>query len=270
MADYERTCDALVEAAIRQPFSGWDFSYLQGRMLEEQPTWDYPAHVRQRLSSTATLLDMGTGGGEMLASLAPLPVRTAATEAYAPNVPIARARLAPLGVEVVHVAGAPDNLDLTPKCESGVLPFPIASFSLVINRHESYVPREVLRVLGAGGRFVTQQVGGRHLETLADALGAPRHTTAWDCAFAVRQLEHAGFLVAEQREEYPETVFMDVGAVAYYLKAIPWAVPDYSLDTYRDRLILLHEQIVLHGGLHVRGHYFYIEAVKTAGRSAAC
>jgi len=34
---------------------------------------------------------MGTGGGEFLASLAPLPMHTSATEAYPPNVEIARA-----------------------------------------------------------------------------------------------------------------------------------------------------------------------------------
>jgi hypothetical protein len=47
-----------------------------------------------------TLLDLDTGGGELLAASAPLPRRTIATEGWAPNVPVARDRLSPLGVEV--------------------------------------------------------------------------------------------------------------------------------------------------------------------------
>ena len=105
---------------------------------------------------------------------------------------MARARLLALGVEVVEVVGAPDNHDLTVESEGGTLPFLDASFSLVINRHESYLPSEVLRILSSAcGTFITQQVGGRHLEMLADALGAPRHSTAWGLDLAVRQLEQA-------------------------------------------------------------------------------
>ena len=51
--------------------------------------------------------------------------------------PVARARLLALGVEVVEVVGAPDNHDLAVESEGGTLPFLDASFSLVINRHES-------------------------------------------------------------------------------------------------------------------------------------
>ncbi|HEY8286707.1 MAG TPA: class I SAM-dependent methyltransferase, partial [Chloroflexota bacterium] len=99
--------EQLVDQAMRQPFAGWDFSSLHGRMLEDRPAWDYAEQARRRFSGVTTLLDMGTGGGEVLAGLAPLPPRTVATEGYAPNVEIARHRLAPLGVDVVAVEGAP-------------------------------------------------------------------------------------------------------------------------------------------------------------------
>jgi hypothetical protein len=46
-------------------------------------------HVRACLEPRHSLLDMGTGGGELLASMAPLP-DVWATEGYPPNVPIAR------------------------------------------------------------------------------------------------------------------------------------------------------------------------------------
>jgi hypothetical protein len=253
-----------VAEAMQAPFTGWDFSYLQGRLAEEKPTWDYAERVRARFAGVTSLLDMGTGGGEMLASLVPLPVRTAATEGYPPNVEIARARLAPLGVTVSAIEGAPDNIHIVPGAGIGSLPFPDRHFALVINRHESYYPAEVHRILESGGAFITQQVGGDYYQELNRLLGAPnRSGTAWNAEFAVHQLEDAGFRIVEAREEYPETVFRDIGSVIYYLKAVPWQVPDFAVDAYRTQLMSLHEQIEADGNLRIPGRLFYIEAAKS-------
>jgi SAM-dependent methyltransferase len=256
-----RSFDVLLTAAERQPFSGWDFSYLEGRMRDEALGWNYPQLVRPRLPSARSLLDLGTGGGEFLASLAPLPPRTAATEAYPPNVEIARARLAPLGIEVVAIDGAPDNAYIEPGDGRGSLPFADESFSLVIDRHESYYPTEVFRILERGSTFLTQQVGGTHHRELSRRLGAETmYDSRWNLAFAVDQLERAGFQISEAGEAFPETVFADVGAVAYYLKAIPWQVPGFTIEGYRPQLAALHRHIEEHGDLRIPGHFFYLVA----------
>jgi SAM-dependent methyltransferase len=263
MSASENAFARYVAEATRTPFAGWDFSYLRGRMEEEQPGWDYAERVRARFSSVTSLLDMGTGGGEVLASLAPLPARTAATEGYPPNVEIARARLAPLGVIVTAIEGAPDNIHIVSGAGIGSLPFPDRHFALVINRHESYYPAEVHRILEPGGAFITQQVGGSHNQELNRLLGAPDTAgPAWDPDFAVGQLEAAGFRVVEVREEYPETVFRDIEALIYYLKAVPWQVPGFTVDAYRTQLKSLHERIEADGGLRIPGHLFYVEATK--------
>src|SRR5258707_799699 len=86
------------------PFSGWDFSWLEGRRVEEEDTettWDYDERARKRIQSAASLLDLGTGGGERLSRLGPFPPFAVATEAYGPNVPVATRQLQPLGVQVV-------------------------------------------------------------------------------------------------------------------------------------------------------------------------
>jgi 2-polyprenyl-3-methyl-5-hydroxy-6-metoxy-1,4-benzoquinol methylase len=93
----------LVQDALHQPFSGWDFSYLNNRWFEERPAWDYRQKVMDAFPGVTRCLDMGTGGGELLESLMPLPAETYATEVYPPNVPVAKSRLEPLGVEVVPV-----------------------------------------------------------------------------------------------------------------------------------------------------------------------
>lgn len=244
--------ERLVAEAEGADFSGWDFSYLAGRWIEDDPSWDYGQKVRERLADVDTLLDMGTGGGERLAALQPLPEHTYATEGWGPNVPVARARLEPLGVQVVEVQ------------EGERLPFEDDFFDMVINRHESFAAEEVWRVLKPGGRFVTQQVGGKiHLrlnELLQDQVAVPY--ADWVLEKAAGELEARGFEVLEQREEYPKTVFMDIGAVVYYLKAIPWQIPGFSVAAYRERLWAVHELIREQGGLVVFSHLFYVEACK--------
>ena len=259
-AEFERlVCDAEGE-----PFSGWDFSYIRDRVHWGSAFWSYDDRVRSLLASTAAVLDMGTGGGELLASLAPLPRRTVATEGYPPNVEVARNRLAPLGVEVVAVDGAPDNVEIGPGDGIGSLPFRDGSFPLVINRHESYYPAEVFRILEPGGLLITQQVGAGHNQELNRLLGAPMTSgNTWDLAFATRQLEDAGFQVVDGREAFPETVFHDVGAVVYYLKAVPWQVSGFSVQRYRGRLEAIHRLIKAEGTLRVPGHLFFVEARKS-------
>ena len=61
-SDFER----LTAEALAQDFSGWDFSWLQGRWYEEDPPWSYEGIVTAKIERAASLLDMGTGGGEFL------------------------------------------------------------------------------------------------------------------------------------------------------------------------------------------------------------
>ena len=243
--------DELVAAAERQPFSGWDFGWLAGRWRDASPGWDYRARVTPLVSEATALLDLDTGGGEFLASLAPLPPTTWATEAYRPNVPIARTRLEPLGARVAAVSS------------DGPLPFAEESFDLVIDRHGSFDADELRRVLRPAGRFVTQQVGGEHGIELNRLLGAalPEHV-GWSPSAAVARLEAAGFSVTVRLEERPMARFLDVGAVVYYLRAIPWQVPEFSVERYRERLLRVHERIGAEGELAVPAHYFYVEATK--------
>ncbi|KAF6591680.1 SAM-dependent methyltransferase, partial [Paenibacillus sp. EKM208P] len=63
--------------------------------------WSYASKAFALIHSSKAMLDMGTGGGELLSRLRPFPEIVCATEAYAPNVPIAKARLEPLGVRVM-------------------------------------------------------------------------------------------------------------------------------------------------------------------------
>jgi hypothetical protein len=143
------TYDDLVSDALCAQLEGWDFSWLTGRMDRGKLPWDYGSLARRALPGATRLLDVDTGGGEVLASLAPLPA-SIATEPYAPNVPIATARLAPLGVDVR--AGS-----------ASALPVEDQEVNLVLNRHGSLDATETARVLAPHG----VQQGSRRAASLA-------------------------------------------------------------------------------------------------------
>lgn len=246
-------------AEHNQPFNGWDFSYLAGRRtdIHAQQSWDYTASVVAAMGQAHSMLDMRTGGGERLAqflALQPVP-QVYATEGYPPNVQTARDRLEPLGVTVYAM-------------QDEHLPFAGNSLDLVINRHGSYDPDEVRRVLKSGHLFITQQVGdqtnlrlhellGRHGKELLFYHGAPE-PTAWNLAFAIQQLQQSGWQIVDQQEAFHITRYYDVGAIVYYLKVISWEVPDFSVEKYFDKLVEIRNLIQQHGPIDVPFHSFFI------------
>jgi|SRR6056297_1669930 len=239
---------------FNQPFNGWDFSYITstGRMQESPLPWSYTTIVLKKLREAKNMLDMGTGGGEYLSKLKPLPQNTYATEGYMKNIPIARARLEPLGVNVVKV-GEENKLDFTDNF-----------FDLIINRHGEYSPEEVYRVLQTDSYFITQQVGGQNCLELNKFLDSEQDfgMLDWKLNYAQNQLEEAGFEIIEAKEDFPILRFFDIGAVIYYLKAVPWQIPDFSIKKYYNKLKNLHKKIMKNDYLDIKEHRFLIIAKK--------
>ncbi len=185
----------------------------------------------------------------MLASLQPLPDFACATESYQPNFTLAKKKLEPLGVKVFKTE------------DDAPLPFRDRAFDLVIDRHESYTPSEVLRVLRPGGWFVTQQVGDGNDEGIRKLLGAEQFVSPkWNLRLACNQLRNVGFRIDVQRQEYPLRRFFDVGALVYFLKAVPWVIPDFSVAKYFEALKRLSRKIERDGYLDDRNHRFIIVA----------
>ena len=53
-----------------------------------------------------------------------------------------------------------------------------------------------------------------------------------------------------------------MGAIVYYLKAVPWQIPDFSVEKYKDRLWRLHKSVALAGGFKAHAHRHLIVARK--------
>jgi len=237
------TYEELVAEAVAVPLRGWDFGWIAGRASGSDPSWSYAEIARPLVARATAVLDVDTGGGELLASLGPLPARTIATEGWEPNLAVARERL---GIEVRYAPGS-------------ALPVGDRSVGLVLNRHGRLDAAEVARVLEPGGVVLTQQVGSDDCAEINAALGAPpAHGKTWTASTAVTHLQAAGLTVTDVREEWPPFVFHDVGALIFQLRAVAWQVPDFTVEKYADALRRIHGQ----GGLRARSHRFLIQAVR--------
>lgn len=240
---------------------GWSFAQLGGALVADEPCWDFEADCLRLLrESRIGALDLGTGGGERLSALlealpdpgalpdpealpnpgappdpATMPHMAGgaapvfATEGWAPNLPVARARLAAHSVDVLRY-----------DAEAGhALALPDRSLDLVMSRHESYEPAEVARVLAPGGRFLTQQVDGGDAPEIHAWFGGEAlyaHVTA---GASVDALEAAGMRV-DQVDTWEGTMtFGDVAALVAYVGLVPWDSPDFTVASNAERLIEL-------------------------------
>jgi SAM-dependent methyltransferase len=236
-----------------QPFSGWDFSYLDNRMLEEQHDWSYSARAIELLKQSSSVIDLDTGGGERFMELREhWPPIVVATENYEPNFKLATERLGPLGVKVfqIHVS------DFDP------MPFLDDEFDLVLNRHAPFNGAEVARILSPGGTFLTQQVHGLWLQDLLAAFDAKPQWPEATLDKYVPRLKEAGLKIIDAQDWSGQLIFTDVGAIVYYLKAVPWLVPGFSVETHLKYLLALQEQLENQKPLNFAARKYLIEARK--------
>lgn len=249
-----RTFEELVAEAGEAPVDGWDFSWLAGRATEERPSWGYQRLMSQRLAASPAVLDIDTGGGEILAGADRFPATMAATESWPPNLTAATKLLHPRGVVVVATTGQP------------LLPFAEEAFDLVVSRHPvSLWWTEIARVLTPGGCYFAQHVGPRSAFELVEFfLGPQPETHPRDPEAEAAAARAAGLEIVELRNERLRMEFLDVGAVVYFLRKVIWMVPGFTIDRYRDRLRQLHEQISVAGPFVAYSSRTLIEARKPA------
>jgi len=248
-----RTFDDLVAEADAAPVDGWDFSWLDGRATEERPSWGYQRLMSRRLATVSAACDLDTGGGEVLAGARTFPPTMAATESWPPNAALATKLLHPRGVVVVATRDEPR------------LPFADSAFDLVTSRHPITVRwGEIARVLRPGGTYLAQQIGPATMAELVEYFIGPQ-PEKWaefhpDTQRA--QAVGAGMQIADMRMERMRVEFFDVGAVIYFLRKVVWAVPDFSVQRYREPLRRLHERIEADGSFLAHSTRLLVEARK--------
>ena len=232
---------------------GWDFSHIRGRYEEEEALpWDYEAIIRGVLTDDMKLLDYDTGGGEFLLSLRHPHENTAATEGYPPNVAFCKKRLLPLGI------------DLRECKDAARIPFADKSFDIIINRHGSFYPPEIKRLLKPGGLFITQQVGSDNDRELVEMVlpGTEKPFPHENLREQKARFANAGFEILQADEAFGPIAFFDVGAFVWFARIIEWEFPGFSVDRCFDRLLRLQKTIEQDGKIAGTTHRYLIVAKK--------
>ena len=250
--DLDQTVGRLVDEWRRQQaatLEGWDFSHTRDRLRFEPPPWRYNDEARRLLKGSRRPLDLGTGGGEVLEGLAPLPEFTVASDIAPERVKVARRRLSAHGVSPVAANS------MAP------LPFKASAFDLVLCRNSAFMARHVHHVLEPSGVFYSQQVAQNNMCELLDELGLPSGNKDWKTqGGAVAELAEAGFHSVEMDHADTEVEFSDVGIMLWFLEAI---LPG-RIDVERDVAVLLrlHEKRQSGEPLRYRRRTYIIRGVK--------
>jgi SAM-dependent methyltransferase len=242
--------EQLVAEGAAAPLEGWDFSWFEGRATEERPPWGYARLVAERLARAEAALDIQTGGGEVLATMARRPSLLVGTEGWPPNVALARNRLLPLGIGVVRAADSPS------------LPFADASFDLVVSRHPVVVLwSDIGRVLRSGGTYLSQQIGPGTNRELTNFLMGPQPVDESRSAAKARAAAvDAGLDVVDLQECALRVEFFDIGAVVHFLRKVSWTVPGFTPEAYDPELRRLHERIERNGSFVSTARRLLVEA----------
>lgn len=237
---YDRRFVQLIEQANATTIQGWHFSFLEGRHSSTALPWNYEQLAAEHIKAARRLLDVDTGGGEVLSRLTP-PAGSIAVEDWSVNIPIATTRLGPMGVSVRQ------RWD-------GKLPTEEASVDLVLNRHGDLDLAETARVLRPGGAVLSQQVAEENESEIAVAFEtqpAVFPNAVHGLVDLASRVKTAGLVADLRAEAVTLTRYLDVGALVLQLRAVPWQVPGFTTDTYLEALWRIHLQIETAGSFDV-------------------
>ena len=136
---------------------------------------------------------------------------------------------------------------------------------MVINRHGSYNPEEIYRVLKPDGIFITEQVGAENDRDLVAQLLAivpPMPFPEQYLDIAVEKFEETGFSIIEKQETFRPIKFWDVGALVWFANIIEWEFPGFSVQGSLDQLYDLQEKLDQTGVIEGTIHRFLLVAKK--------
>ncbi|TNJ67010.1 class I SAM-dependent methyltransferase [Paenibacillus hemerocallicola] len=188
--------------------NGWDFGKI--KVVSEGEQWDFYEEVTRRCKKSDVLLDIGTGGGERLLSIADRALLLVGIDQANGMIRTANANLLK--------TGKPNIRFLQMDAEN--LEFPEGFFNIVSCRHCAFHAEEVAKVLVQGGIFLTQQVCEGDKRNIAEMFGRGQFSGSRD-----DQLIHT------YRSELNEAGFSDIRSFEY-------DATEYY-QTYEDLVFLL-------------------------------
>ena len=82
------------------------------------------------------------------------------------------------------------------------------------------------------------------------------------CIYFLRGRNENKYILTQ--ENINSTRIFDIGAIVYYLKAVPWELPGFTVEKYYNKLLEIHDHITKTGFLELESnnHRFVIKARK--------
>lgn len=199
--------------------NGWDFSNLQ--ILSEGVKWNFNEEIMKRVKPSDLLLDIGTGGGENILSIAPSLFFIVGIDKSIGMMEAAHSNLKQSGVLNVRFF----------LMSSEELQFPAGFFDLVTCRHAPFSSAEVTRVTKQGGYFITQQVGEADKLNVKKAFnrGALNEEDGVLKERYLRELKEAGFVKVQSFEYDATDYFQRPEDLIFLLKHTP-TIPNFGQE----------------------------------------
>lgn len=195
--------------------NGWDFSSL--KVTSEGIGWNFYEEVTRCTQPSDLLLDIGTGGGEAVLSIADAALLLVGIDLSRGMIETAQRNL--------KASGSRSNIRFV-HMNAEQLTFPNQFFNVVSSRHCDFCASEVFRVLADGGVFLTQQVSENDKSNLSKAFDR-------GMSLGVQP----GTLMERYKRELREAGFQDIEAYEYNATEY-YATPDDLL------FLLTHAPII--------------------------
>jgi hypothetical protein len=109
---------------------------------------------------------------------------------------------------------------------------------------------------------LTQQVDGTNLADLSAAFDCEQPWTWFTLEWVLDQIAGTSLVVEQAQAWSGVTRFHSVGALVYYLKAVPWTVEGFTVETHLPALLELQERLEREGALAFTAKSMIVRARK--------
>lgn len=201
--------------------NGWDFSKL--KVTLEEALWDFNEEIKKKSKTSDILLDIGTGGGENVLTIASSFLFLVGIDLSYGMIETAQTNLKKAGISNVRFS----------QMSSDKLEFPSEFFDVVTCRHAPFSSMEVAKVLKKGGYFLTQQVGEGDKINIKRAFNRGQLIEEKGALLAryVRELKKSGFSKVQHFEYDATDYYQRPEDLIFLLKHTP-TIPNFGEENY--------------------------------------